>query len=81
MDRGVMRMREVGALDLPKKSTVSLKPGGYHLMLLKLKQPVQAGDKIPLTLIVETQGKREVLAVEAIARSSPVAPDHGHAHH
>jgi len=81
MDGGVMRMREVGALDLPKKTTVSLKPGGYHLMLLKLKQPVQVGDKIPLTLIVETKAKREVLVVEAIARNTQAASDHGHAHH
>ena len=81
MDGGVMRMREVGTIDLPKKSTVTLKPGGYHLMLFNLRKPIMAGDKIPLSLIVETKGKREVLTVDAIAQDRQTASDHEHAHH
>ena len=81
MDGGVMRMREVGTIDLPKKSTVTLKPGGYHLMLLNLRKPIKAGDKITLSLIVETKGKREVLTVDAIAQDRQTASDHEHAHH
>lgn len=80
MDGGVMRMREVQTLDLPKKSKVSLEPGGYHLMLLNLRKPIKVGDKIPLSLIVETKGKREVLTVDAIARDRRTASDHEHAH-
>ena len=84
MDGDIMRMRQVPGLDLPKNTVVSLKPGGYHLMLTKLKQPIKAGDKILLTLIVETRGKRETVSVEAIARIN--APDeasheHDHLHH
>ena len=81
MDGDVMRMREVGTIDLPKKSTVTLKPGGYHLMLLNLRKPIKAGDKIPLSLVVETKGKREVLTVDAIARDRESASDHEHTHH
>ena len=45
-----MRMRRVAALDLPPGRTVELKPGGYHLMLMDLKQPVTTGATVPLTL-------------------------------
>jgi hypothetical protein len=69
MDGNMMRMREVRSIDVPKNSVVSLKPGGYHIMLMKLKKPINAGDKVPLTLIVETAGKREKISIDAIARS------------
>lgn len=69
MDGTMMRMREVRSIDLPKNSVVSLKPGGYHIMLIKLKKPIKAGDKVPLELIVETAGKRTTISVLAIARS------------
>ena len=83
MDGDIMRMREVPSLALPKNSAVSLKPGGYHLMLMKLKKPIVAGDKIPLTLIVETRGKREMISVEAMARNpitDAASADHAHMH-
>ena len=69
MDGNIMRMREVDAIGLPKNSTVRLAPGGYHLMLTPLKKSIDPGDVIPLTLIVESAGRRESIAVEAIARS------------
>lgn len=50
MDGDVMRMSEVAALDLPAGKTVELKPGGYHLMLMDLKQSVPAGSTVPVTL-------------------------------
>jgi periplasmic copper chaperone A len=46
----VMRMRAVARLDLPAGQTVELKPGGYHLMLQDLKQPLPQGSTVPLTL-------------------------------
>jgi copper(I)-binding protein len=51
MDGGVMRMRAISKLDLPAGRTVELKPGGYHLMLLDLKQPLVQGSAVPLTLV------------------------------
>jgi copper(I)-binding protein len=68
MDGGVMRMREVKAIDLPKGKAVSLEPGGYHIMLMNLKKPIAAGDVIPLTLIVESGGKQQKVEVKAVAR-------------
>ena len=65
MDHGMMSMRPVDALPLPKGKTVSLKPGGYHVMLMDLKQPLKAGNKLPLTLTIESGGKTQQVKVEA----------------
>jgi periplasmic copper chaperone A len=46
----VMRMRALARLDLPAGQTVELKPGGYHLMLQDLKQPLPQGSTVPMTL-------------------------------
>ena len=69
MDGGVMRMREVKSIELPKGKTVSLEPGGFHIMLMNLKKPIAAGDVIPLTLVVESGGKRQTVEVKAVARA------------
>lgn len=81
MDGSIMRMRQLSTLDLPKNSEVRLKPGGYHLMLMKLKKPIKVGDNIPLTLVIETQGKRELITVQAIAqKNTPEQRNHEHDH-
>ncbi|TFW16005.1 copper chaperone PCu(A)C [Duganella callida] len=70
MDNDMMRMRQVPALDLPAGQPIKLAPGGYHLMLLNLKQPLKDGDKVPLTLEIEDAHKvRSKVEVEA-----PVKP-------
>ena len=51
MDGDVMRMRPLSqGLELPAGTAVQLKPGGYHLMLMDLKVPLQKDSTIPLTL-------------------------------
>lgn len=51
MDGDVMKMRAVaGGLDLPAGKAVELKPGGYHVMLMDLKAPLQKDSAIPITL-------------------------------
>ena len=69
MDGDVMRMRELKAIELPKGKTVSLAPGGYHLMLMNLKQPIKAGELIPLILTIESGGKQQTVEVQAEARA------------
>ncbi len=76
----VMKMRQVKSIALPKGQTVKLEPGGYHIMLMNLKKPIAAGDRIPLTLIVESKGKREEVKVEAEAKS-PMEDSGGGMHH
>lgn len=69
MEGGVMRMQAMEALPLPAKKTVKLAPGGYHLMLVGIKQQLKPGDKIPLTLTVDEAGKaaREI-TIQALVR-------------
>ncbi len=47
---GIMRMRKLEEIALPKGEEVVLKPRGLHLMLYKLKTPLKEGTRIPLTL-------------------------------
>ena len=66
MDGNVMKMRAVPALDLPAGKTVELKPGGYHVMLLDLKQELKPGETVPVTLVIEgAGGKRENVEIKA----------------
>lgn len=48
-----MRMEKVVRLEIPAQGQQLLQPGGYHLMLLGLKRPLQAGQHVRLTLIDE----------------------------
>ncbi len=69
MQGDMMRMRAVPALELPAGKAVELKPGGYHLMLMDLKNQLKAGETVPLTLVVEGKdGKRETVAVQAVVK-------------
>ena len=68
MDGDVMRMRELKSVALPKGQIVTLEPGGFHLMLMSLKKPIAVGDIIPLTLEVESGGKKQMIEVKAEAR-------------
>jgi len=66
-DQGVMRMRPVpDGLEIPANSSLTLEPGGYHLMLMDLQRDLNAGDTITLTLNFES-GKQ--LTVDAEIRA------------
>jgi copper(I)-binding protein len=70
MENNVMRMRAIPSLDLPSGVTVSLRPGGYHVMLMDLRTHIRAGDRIPLSLVIELRdGRRETLEIRALARA------------
>lgn len=69
MDNGVMEMREMKEIPLPKDKAVSLEPGGLHVMFIDLRAPIKPGQKVPLTLRVKgADGKEQKLDVEAEAR-------------
>lgn len=79
MDGSVMRMRQVDAIAVPAGAVVKLEPGGFHLMLVGLAQPLKPGDSFPLTLQFEKAGALEVaMKVNAAAQE---APAHDHAAH
>jgi iron complex outermembrane receptor protein len=62
---GMARMRPLEQVALPAGKTVKVEPGGIHLMLVQLKQPLVAGVPVPLTLEFREAGKVEVqLSIE-----------------
>jgi hypothetical protein len=67
-DGGVMRMRKLDGLALPAGERVALEPGGNHIMLLDIERQLQPGEKVPLTLIVSQDGKKQAVKVEAEVR-------------
>lgn len=78
MDKDVMRMRAIPALDLPAGQPVALEPGGYHVMLMDLKVQIKDGDKVPISLVIELRnGSRETAQITAIARSPQSSSSHG----
>jgi copper(I)-binding protein len=79
MQNGVMKMSPVDSIDVPVGKTVKLAPGGYHVMLMGLKQQMKAGDRVPLKLTFElVDKKRESLELSVEVRD--LAGDRKHAH-
>lgn len=69
MENGVMEMRALKQILLPKGKTIRLEPGGLHVMFIDLKQPIRAGQKVPVNLTFkDADGKERKVAVEARAR-------------
>ncbi|TXF13024.1 copper chaperone PCu(A)C [Pelomicrobium methylotrophicum] len=60
LEDGVMKMRHLPAIEVPAHGTIELKPGGTHLMLVGLKQPLKEGERFPLTLRFERSGTVEL---------------------
>ena len=61
----VMKMRPIAGLDIPAGQPIALKPGGEHIMLIGLQQPLREGQAFTLTLNFEKAGARTVsVAVE-----------------
>ncbi len=75
----VMRMKRVDAVDVPAGGEVEFKPGGHHVMLFKLSEPLVAGEQFPLTLIFENAGEVDIEV--SIQDQAPESSDNGHMHH
>ena len=73
-ENGVMRMRPLAALPVKPGTPTVLKPGGYHVMLTELKQPLVAGQSFALSLTFEKAGTIEATAsVEKVGATAPGA--------
>ena len=53
---GVFHMKKVEAIDIPAGSSTILKPGGMHVMLMKLRRPLKVSEKIDLKLVFAKAG-------------------------
>ncbi|MDZ4112218.1 MAG: copper chaperone PCu(A)C [Brevundimonas sp.] len=78
MESNMMMMRELKeGMALPAGEVVELKPGGNHIMLLAVTEPLKAGDTVPLTLTFASAPPVEIAA----AVGQPALTDTGHAAH
>lgn len=87
LDGDVMKMRAVqGGLDLPAGKVLELKPGGYHVMLMDLKQPLGKEMSVPLTLVFkDAKGQESRLELKLPVGTGPsvkagATSDHTHGH-
>ena len=72
----VMKMRQVPAYEVPANGSFELKPGGAHLMFVRIARPFKEGDKVPVKLRFEKAG--EVNAEFHVGRlGDTAAPAHG----
>ncbi|ANY17887.1 copper chaperone PCu(A)C [Bordetella pseudohinzii] len=80
-ENGMARMREVdGGIEVPADGKVELRPGGYHVMFLKLKTPFAEGGTVPATLKFEKAGEVQVnFKVKPVSHNPGM--DHGHMKH
>ena len=81
MEGDVMKMRAVpGGIALPAGKAVELKPGGFHLMLLDLKQGLPKDTSVPMTLVFkDTAGKEVKIELKApvlVQAPSGKEPEH-----
>lgn len=60
-DNGMMMMREVSSFELPAGGKLELAPGKDHLMLIGIKQPLEAGQDIAVTLRFEKAGEAKIM--------------------
>lgn len=74
MQDNVMKMRRVDGIALSKGKPLELKPGGYHLMLMELRQPLKAGEQVPLTLTFEGAAKGKTITKQVQATVQSLAP-------
>jgi periplasmic copper chaperone A len=82
LEGGVMKMRAAPRLALPAGKAVTLKPGGYHIMLMGLKQQLKPGDTVPITLKTESANKKvDTVTVNAKVRELTESSDSMHHMH
>src|SRR5579859_6270370 len=69
---GVTQMRPVESVPVDPATPLRFAPGGYHVMLEGLKQPLKAGDRFPVTLVFAQAG-----AVTTSVEVHPLGASHG----
>jgi copper(I)-binding protein len=62
MEEGMMKMRQVEKIDLPAKGEAILQPGGLHVMLIGLKDQLQVGQSVDITLQFDDGSSKQIQA-------------------
>lgn len=80
MDADVIRMRKIDTVSIAPGEKLQLRPGAHHVMLMGLKQPLNPGETVPLTLEF-TGGEMLEFSVPVKEPDPASAPGEGHEHH
>jgi periplasmic copper chaperone A len=82
-DGEIMRMRHIKSIPVPAEGSVTLKPGGHHIMMMGLIHKLKKGEEFPLTLVFEKAGKVTVKVKIKHAGALGGSSDHqkGHGEH
>ena len=80
---GVMTMRPAtDGVEIPPGKTLTLEPGGYHIMFIRPKAPFVQGETVPLTLTFAKAGPVEVeLTISPIGAPGPKTDHSMHMNH
>lgn len=81
IEDGMARMRPVAELSLSPGQIVKAEPGGLHVMLLELHQPLSAGSRAPLELHFRQAGRKTVEVQVLPATATGPTATHDHAGH
>lgn len=78
MEGGVSKMRDLNGVDIAPGQTIEFKPGGSHVMFVRLKHPLTEGEHVKGTLVFEHAGTVQIeYDVEGIgAQQPPQGMDH-----
>ncbi len=77
---GVARMLAQDSMPIPAGGRLVLKPGDYHLMMIKPKDPLHQGDEVEVTLILDNQTKLRITMPVKKAQAEGHDHMHGHDH-
>lgn len=86
MDNGIMKMRQVDAIEVAPGTPTILQPGGLHIMFMGLHKPFIEGQKLPMTLVFEKAGEIDIeFIVQGVSAKQPghdmdMKNSHGHSH-
>ena len=80
MEDGVMKMRQVEAIEVAPGEPTVLRPGGLHVMMMGLKSPLVEGESFSMTLVFEKAGRVEVeVDIESATQTeTPEKMEHMH---
>lgn len=85
-EEGVMRMRRIDQIPLPAGEQVALKPGGLHIMLIGLQQPLMEGETVEMALEYSDGSEQSIsLPIKMPTAAAPTSSkmmeqEHGHSH-
>lgn len=82
MEGGMMRMRRIEKIDLPAGEAVQLQPGGLHVMLIGITEPLAVDSQVELTLVLDDGSRTTVQAPvrKLQMQMMPMDQDHGMPH-